>query len=82
MIVIILVVSMILLLLLGVPIGFGLGLSSLIALLAWQDIPLVVIVQRTFTGIDIFPIMAVPLFILAGELIKAGNMMGALLRSG
>jgi C4-dicarboxylate transporter DctM subunit len=39
----------------------------------------VVIVQRTFTGIDIFPIMAVPLFILAGELIKAGNMMSALL---
>jgi tripartite ATP-independent transporter DctM subunit len=79
MIPIILVVSLFLSLLLGVPIGFGLGLSSLIALLAWQDIPLVVIVQRTFTGIDIFPIMAVPLFILAGELIKAGNMMGALL---
>jgi C4-dicarboxylate transporter DctM subunit len=79
MIPIILVVSLFLSLLLGVPIGFGLGLSSLIALLAWQDIPLVVIVQRTFTGIDIFPIMAVPLFILAGELIKAGNMMSALL---
>ena len=77
MIPIILVVSLFLSLLLGVPIGFGLGLSSLIALLAWQDIPLVVIVQRTFTGI--FPIMAVPLFILAGELIKAGNMMSALL---
>lgn len=79
MIPIILVASLFLSLLLGVPIGFGLGLSSLIALLAWQDIPLVVIVQRTFTGIDIFPIMAVPLFILAGELIKAGNMMSALL---
>lgn len=79
MIALILVISLLLSLIIGVPIGFGLGLSSLIALIASQDIPLVVIVQRTFTGIDIFPIMAVPLFVLAGELIKAGNMMGSLL---
>lgn len=57
-------------LVIGVPIAFCLGLSALISLIFMKDIPLVVIAQKMFTGLDIFPFMAVPFFILAGDLMN------------
>ena len=60
-------------LIIGVPIAFSIGFSSLVFLLVRHDIPLTLIAQRMFTGLDVFPFMAVPFFILAGELMnKAG----------
>jgi len=60
-------------LIIGVPIAFSIGFSSLVFLLVSKNIPLTLIAQRMFTGLDIFPFMAVPFFILAGELMnKAG----------
>lgn len=70
MIVMILVVF--LLFLLGIPISFSLGIASLIGLL-WKGMPLVVLVQRMFTALDSFALVAVPLFILAGELMSEGG---------
>jgi len=57
-------------LMIGVPIAFALGLSSLTFLLLSKGIPLTIIAQRMFTGIDVFPFMAIPFFILAGELMN------------
>jgi C4-dicarboxylate transporter DctM subunit len=37
------------------------------------DVPLLLIAQRMFTGIDSFPLMAVPFFVLAGELMNRGG---------
>lgn len=65
--------------LMGIPIGFSIGLSSFLSLLFWNKIPLSIIVQRTFSGIDTFPLMAVPLFILAGELMSSGKIMDSIL---
>ena len=66
-------IAFILCLIIGVPIAFSIGFSSLVFLLVRQDIPLTLIAQRMFTGLDVFPFMAVPFFILAGELMnKAG----------
>ncbi len=79
MITVILLSSFILFILSGVPIGFCLGVSSVVALLVWGDVPMLVIVQRTFTGIDIFTLMAVPLFMLAGEIMKGGRMVSSLI---
>lgn len=79
MIAIILLSSFLFFILLGVPIGFSLGASSAVALYSWGDVPMLVIVQRTFTGIDIFTLMAAPLFMLAGELMKGGIMVRSLL---
>ena len=64
------------LLLLGMPVAFALGLSSLATLL-YLDIPMVVAFQRMAAGIDIFALMAIPLFIYAGELM---NQSGIALR--
>jgi len=60
-------------LVLGFPIAFCLGITSLSALLWMGDVPLVIMAQRTFTGIDSFPLMAVPFFVLAGEIMNRGG---------
>lgn len=70
---IILIVSFFLLLFLGVPIAVALGLSSLFSLLTQHDIPLILIIQRMFVAINSFPLLAVPLFILAGSLMGFGG---------
>lgn len=57
---------------LGVPVAFCLGITSLAALFI-NDVPLVLMTQRLFTGIDSFPLMAVPFFVLAGELMNRGG---------
>ena len=58
--------------LIGVPITFSLGVASLIGLLL-MDVPLIVIAQRLWTAVDTFTLVAVPLFILAGELMSRGG---------
>lgn len=63
---------------LGFPIAFCLGLTALAGLL-WADVPLMLIAQRMFTGIDSFPLMAVPFFVLAGELMNKGGTTGRLI---
>ena len=58
--------------LVGIPIAFALGLASL-AFLLRSDIPLILIVQRMYTGVDFFPLVAVPLFVFAGFLMETGG---------
>ena len=58
---------------LGIPVAFCLALTSLIVLLVIGDIPLHLLPQRMFTGMDSFPLMAVPFFILAGELMNSAG---------
>jgi tripartite ATP-independent transporter DctM subunit len=56
----------------GFPVAICLGLTSLAALWS-KGIMLAVMAQRIFTGIDSFPLMAVPFFVLAGELMNRGG---------
>jgi tripartite ATP-independent transporter DctM subunit len=53
----------------GVPIAFVMGITA-IAVLIVLGVPLYLIPQRLFTGMDSFPIMAVPFFILSGDLMN------------
>ena len=57
---------------LGLPIAVGLGLASIITLVT-QDVPLLIVVQRMFAGADSFPLIAVPFFILAGDILAKGK---------
>ncbi|MCL5045456.1 MAG: TRAP transporter large permease, partial [Actinobacteria bacterium] len=68
----VLILVVFLLFILGVPITFALGAVSLLGLLI-TGTPLTVLVQRMFTGLDSFPLVAVPLFILAGGLMSVGG---------
>jgi tripartite ATP-independent transporter DctM subunit len=57
----------------GMPIAFSIGTSSLLFLLLYRKIPLVIIPTRMIGGIDSFPLLAVPFFVLAGELMNTGG---------
>ena len=66
--------------LIGVPIAFALCLGALAVL--WMTGFLVpeLVVQRIFAGMDSFPIMAIPFFILAGALMETGGISARLVR--
>ena len=63
------------LMLLGFPVAFSIGLTSLFALMldgGWHA-NFAVLVQRMFNGVDSFPLLAVPLFMLAGNLMNTSG---------
>jgi C4-dicarboxylate transporter DctM subunit len=66
-------------LLIGVPIVFVIGLTVLVYMLV-SGMPLELIPQRMFVGVDSFVLMAVPFFILAGNLMNAGGLTKRLIR--
>jgi C4-dicarboxylate transporter DctM subunit len=69
------IVSMvfIMLLLAGMPVGFGLGLASMIAISTASDLPLMLVVQRMVGMVDSFVLLAMPFFILAGGIMERGG---------
>ena len=73
--VLILVVSFVILLSIGVPIAWSIGISSMVTLIVSIDtIPAVTtLAQRMATGLDSFTLLAIPFFILAGQLINQGG---------
>jgi len=67
------IASFFILVLLGVPICFCLGGSSIIYLLMEHTDFLIMLPQRTWAGAESFVLIALPLFILAGELMNRGG---------
>jgi C4-dicarboxylate transporter DctM subunit len=66
-------ISFVTFLILGIPIAFVLGLTSFVALLYSGNIPLLLMPKEMFSGTDSFPLLAVPFFMLAGNLMNAGG---------
>lgn len=58
------------LMILGVPLGLVIIGSSILFLFFDTSVPMTVVVQRIFAGLDDFTLMAIPLFILAGHLMN------------
>lgn len=73
-------VGFVALLALGVPVAFVMGGSATIAMLVEPRFSLLTVPQRLFNGINSFPLMAVPFFILAADLMTASGITGHLLR--
>jgi len=73
--IIILVVSFVLLLVLGVPIAFSIGISGILTMLVSIDslAALTTFAQRMATGLDSFALLAIPFFILAGNIMNRGG---------
>ncbi|MBZ4645394.1 MAG: hypothetical protein PWR27_1484 [Petroclostridium sp.] len=68
-------------LILNVPVGIALGGASLLTIMYSKTIGINYIAQNLVTSVDSFPIMAVPFFILAGELMGAGGISRRLLNT-
>ena len=56
-------------LLLGIPVGYALGIATALALLLTK-IPMIYMAQTLYTGVGLFPLIAIPGFILAGQLME------------
>lgn len=70
----ILIISLLVLMLIGMPIAYALVLCSGITLVSTDFADLIIMVQRMFGGLDSFPILACPLFILAGYIMEGSSM--------
>ena len=68
------------LLVVGFPVVFAMAISAFGAVLLSGKYPVIVVVKEMFTGLDSFPLMAVPFFVLAAELMSGGAMTQVLLR--
>ncbi|GAA6150411.1 TRAP transporter large permease [Pseudooceanicola nitratireducens] len=66
-------------LILGVPVAFTMGVAGMAAIFIEGSLNPLIATQRMFAGIDSFPLMAVPFFILASELMTACGLTRALL---
>ncbi|PIB35772.1 hypothetical protein BFP72_10390 [Reichenbachiella sp. 5M10] len=71
----VLVGSFVFFLAIGMPVAFGVGLSSLLAILVnIESIPaFTTIAQRMATGLDSFSLLAIPFFVLAGQIMNQGG---------
>ena len=67
-------------LVIGVPIAFTMLAAGLAAVWMQGSLPPMVSVQQMFAGLDSFPLMAIPFFILAAELMTGGALTEVLLR--
>ena len=75
-----LIILFFLTLFLGVPVAFTMGIAGITAIFIDGSLNPLIATQRMFAGIDSFPLMAVPFFILASELMTACGLTSALLR--
>ena len=71
---ILLFVLLIVLMMLSVPVGIALGVSTLITMVLTTDLNIIMIPQYCFRGLDSFPLMAIPFFMLAGNLMRFGGL--------
>lgn len=71
----IILVLLLIMLIAGVPIAVALGISSICAILPIMDTSVAVLTgaQRIFSGISVFSLLAIPFFILAGNLMNKGG---------
>lgn len=75
----IMVLLMIILIIIGLPVAFALGISSL-AYLMIEGIDLGMITQSLVRGVDSFTLLAVPFFLLVGELMNSGGITNRIIQ--
>lgn len=71
---ILLFVLLIVLMMASVPVAISLGVSTLITMVLTTDLNVITIPQYCFRGLDSFPLMAIPFFMLAGNLMRFGGL--------
>ena len=73
MIVISVLLLLFILLVIGVPIAFSLAISGISAIFVLGDVPLTYIFQRFYMGSESYSLVALPMFILAGNIMNRGG---------
>jgi len=78
--VVLLLVSFLLLVMINVPVAFSMSLACILIFLWQGDVPISTVTMKLYSGIDSFPFLAIPLFILAGGLMEHGGISQRLVR--
>lgn len=78
--IVILFAAFFILLAIGVPVAFTLAISTWLAVILGSNYPQILVIKEMFSGVDSFPLLAVPFFILAAELMTGGSLTHHLLR--
>lgn len=67
---------------LGIPIAYALGIGTVMVVFLTNIVPIDLIIQTFFTSGDTFPLLAVPFFILAGDIMLEGGISSRLVNFG
>lgn len=76
----ILFVTLVLFIITGMPLAYAIGGASFFAVAFGSDLPEIFIVQRYFTGVDSFTLMAIPFFMISGSLMAKGGVSDRLIK--
>src|SRR3954467_3826260 len=71
-----LIISFLVLMVVGIPVAVSMAVASLLYLLFYDVAPDVILAQRMIAGVESFPLLAVPFFILAGNLMNIAGVTG------
>lgn len=71
--ILILVIVLLVLIVLGVPIAWALGISGAVGLFILGGDPFTIVPQSIYSGVSYFPLMAIPFFFFAGEIMNKGG---------
>lgn len=66
-------------LMLHIPIAMSLGIASFAYVFFLSSLPVDLVIQSYFSGVDSFPLLAIPFFILAGDIMMVGGISGRLI---
>jgi tripartite ATP-independent transporter DctM subunit len=66
-------------LLLSFPVGYALTLGASISLFVNGDVPMLAVVQQMYSPTQSFPMIAIPFFVMAGDIMMAGRLGQALI---
>ena len=76
----ILIGGFLVLMILGLPVALSMAVASLLYILVSGTVPDVILAQRMIAGVESFPLLAVPFFILAGNLMNIAGVTGRIYR--
>src|SRR4051812_37725871 len=71
-----LILSFLVMMVVGIPVAISMAVASLLYLLLYDVAPDVILAQRMIAGVESFPLLAVPFFILAGNLMNIAGVTG------
>lgn len=74
------IIAFLIFLFLGMPIAFAIGISGLVFFFVTPDLPLTIVVQKTLSVTQSFTMLAIPLFIFAGNLMNNTGITSRLIR--
>ena len=77
---VLLFLGLMILMVIGVPISFVLGVTSVATIKSQSPLPLVLVIQRMFVGLNSFTLLAVPFFMLAANLMNNAGISNKLIR--